>query len=241
MAKEAGKVAKVLLVEDNLNLAKIITEELNQAGFTMVLATDGLSALELNASEQPDLIILDWMLPKLDGIGVLEQIRRRAATPVLMLTARSEEADRIFGLNAGADDYLTKPFSTGELVARVSALLRRLALIKQILATDQNKTGQASLTRGALRLDTEARMAYLSDAALDLSPAEFDLLVLFLHNPGRAFSRAYLLDTIWGEEYVTGDRSIDNMILRLRKKLGAIGNDIETVWGIGYRLRAEAK
>lgn len=232
-------MAKLLLVEDNTNLAKIIIEALQQVGFEVTLATDGLSALELNASLKPDLIILDWMLPKLDGIGVLEQIRQHAATPVLMLTARSEEADRIFGLNAGADDYLTKPFSTGELVARVMALLRRLELIKQILATDQAKTVGGILARGPLRLDSGSRLAYLSGDQLDLSQTEFDLLHLFLRNPGRAFSRSYLLDTIWGEGYVAGDRSIDNMILRLRKKLGALGNDIETVWGIGYRLRAE--
>lgn len=232
-------MAKLLLVEDHTNLAKIIIEALQQVGFEVTLATDGLNALELNASLHPDLIILDWMLPKLDGIGVLEQIRQRAATPVLMLTARSEEADRIFGLNSGADDYLTKPFSTGELVARVMALLRRMELIKQILATDQAKTAIGILTRGSLRLDSGARLAYLSGDQLDLSQTEFDLLHLFLRNPGRAFSRSYLLDTIWGEGYVAGDRSIDNMILRLRKKLSTFGNDIETVWGIGYRLRAE--
>jgi DNA-binding response OmpR family regulator len=234
-------LAKLLLVEDNLTLAKIIAEGLNQAGFEVVQAADGLSALELNAREQPDLIILDWMLPKLDGIGVLQQIRQRSATPVLMLTARDEEADRIFGLNAGADDYLTKPFSTGELLARVQALLRRMELIRQILAGDRGKSAAAPLLRGPLRLDGEARLAYLNGDPVDLSSAEFDLLHLFLRNPGRAFSRAYLLDTIWGEGYVAGDRSIDNMILRLRKKLGNIGNEIETVWGIGYRLRAEQK
>lgn len=236
-------MAKLLLVEDNLNLAKIIGEELAQAGFTVVQAADGLSALELNAREQPDLIILDWMLPKLDGIGVLQQIRQRSATPVLMLTARDEEADRIFGLNAGADDYLTKPFSTGELVARVQALLRRLELIKQILAGDRGQPPEAAapLVHGPLRLDSAARLAYLNGEPTDLSSAEFDLLHLFLRNPGRAFSRSYLLDTIWGEDYVAGDRSIDNMVLRLRKKLGKVGNEIETVWGIGYRLRAEQK
>ncbi|MBN9389959.1 MAG: response regulator transcription factor [Chloroflexi bacterium] len=239
-------MAKLLLVEDNLNLAKIIAEELAQAGFKVSQAADGLSALELNAREQPDLIILDWMLPKLDGIGVLQQIRQRSATPVLMLTARDEEADRIFGLNAGADDYLTKPFSTGELVARVQALLRRMELIKQILAGDRGQVAGAAapvapLVHGPLRLDSEARLAYLNGDPVDLSSAEFDLLHLFLRNPGRAFSRSYLLDTIWGEDYVAGDRSIDNMVLRLRKKLGVVGNEIETVWGIGYRLRAEQK
>src|SRR6266566_3315414 len=139
-----------------------------------------------------------------------------------MLTARGEEADRVVGLELGADDYLTKPFSMRELVARVRALLRRAELVQQILKADST-AADGSLTRDLL----------------DLSPTEFSLLHLLLRSPGRAFSRTYLLDTVWGETYIGGDRSVDNTVLRLRKKLGPMGEAIETVWGIGYRLRPE--
>lgn len=234
---------KVLLVEDSYELAKIIVEALEGASFKVFLAGDGLRALELHAAEQPDIVILDWMLPKLDGIEVLRQIRRRAATPVLMLTARNEEIDRIYGLEVGADDYLTKPFSPAELIARTKAMLRRTELIRQLLQTDRSSQNRQQLQRAGLnlQLDAETYLAYLDGEALDLSRTEFDVLHLFLRNPGRAFSRAYLVDTLWGEEYSGGDRSVDNMILRLRKKLGALGSEIETVWGVGYRLKPEQR
>jgi DNA-binding response OmpR family regulator len=178
------------------------------------------------------------MLPKLDGLEALRQIRQSSATPVLMLTARDEEADRVIGLEVGADDYLTKPFSMRELMARVRALLRRIERVREILAAD--RAGSAAVINyGPLRLDPQAYQATLADESLDLTRTEFELLHLLLRNPGRAFSRAYLLDTVWGETYVIGDRSVDNAILRLRRKLGALGEAIETVWGVGYRLRRE--
>jgi DNA-binding response OmpR family regulator len=152
-----------------------------------------------------------------------------------MLTARSEEIDRVIGLEVGADDYLTKPFSMRELVARVRALLRRIAHVQRILEADrQPATG--AVRCGPLCLEPEAYAATLGNERLDLTRTEFDLLHLLMRNPGRAFSRSYLLDAVWGENYVTGDRSVDNAILRLRKKLGDMGDAIETVWGVGYRL-----
>src|SRR5216684_2892120 len=175
----------ILLVEDAYDLAQVIIRELEASGYSILHASDGLTALQLHAKEQPALVILDWLLPKLDGLEVLRRLRQAAPTPVLMLTARGEEADRVVGLELGADDYLTK----------------------------------------------------LDSQPLDLSPTEFSLLHLLLRSPGRAFSRAYLLDTVWGETYIGGDRSVDNTVLRLRKKLGPLGEAIETVWGIGYRLR----
>ncbi|HEV2405959.1 MAG TPA: response regulator transcription factor, partial [Ktedonobacterales bacterium] len=135
-------------------------------------------------------------------------------------------------------DYLTKPFSMRELVARVRALLRRADLIRQTLTADRDDAGEP-LRRGALVLDPRAHAATLDGASIELSPTEFALLQLLLRSPGRAFSRAYLLDTVWQESYIGGDRSVDNVVLRLRKKLGAVGEEIETVWGIGYRLRPE--
>ena len=230
-------MAKILLVEDTPDLAQVIARELEAAGYDVIRAGDGLTALQLHAAHSPDLILLDWMLPKLDGLEVLRRLRRTSAVPVLMLTARGEETDRVVGLEVGADDYLTKPFSMRELIARVRAMLRRVEQIQQMLSADR-ANAETAIQRGALRLDPQAHLAILDGEPLDLSRTEFDLLHLLLRNPGRAFSRVYLLDTVWGETYVGGDRSVDNAMLRLRKKLGALGDDIETVWGVGYRLKA---
>jgi DNA-binding response OmpR family regulator len=228
----------ILLVEDAYDLAKMITGELEAEGYHVLHKCDGVSALQAHTTAQPNLVILDWMLPKLDGLEVLRRIRQTSPTPVLMLTARGQETDRVVGLELGADDYLTKPFSMRELIARVHAQLRRAQIIQQILQADQNKTG-VPLTYNRLHLNPESHLVTLDGVLLDLSPIEFALLYLFLRSPGRAFSRAYLLDTIWGEMYVGGDRSVDNTILRLRKKLGTMGEAIETVWGIGYKLQPE--
>jgi DNA-binding response OmpR family regulator len=230
----------ILVVEDAPELAPLVVRELHAAGFATLHAADGLTALEIHASTLPDAIILDWMLPKLDGLEVLRQLRRTAATPVLMLTARDDVADKVAGLEVGADDYLTKPFTMEELIARVRALLRRSELIRQTLSTDRSGAAE-TVVRGALRVDPEAHQATLEGMALDLSPTEFALLCLLLKSPGRAFSRAYLLDTLWQEAYIGGDRSVDNVVLRLRKKLGAMGDEIVTVWGVGYRLRPEER
>jgi DNA-binding response OmpR family regulator len=226
----------ILLVEDEADLARVVQRELDAAGYRVVRAADGLEAVRLHATQHPDLIILDWMLPKLNGLDVLREVRRSAATPVLMLTARSEEADRVIGLEVGADDYLTKPFSMRELVARVRALLRRMEQVRSLVHADRAEDGPP-LRRGALYVDPTRFIATLHDQPLDLTRTEFNLLYLLLRNPGRAFSRAYLLDTVWGEAYSSGDRAVDNAILRLRKKLGDLGDTIETVWGIGYRMK----
>lgn len=232
------EIAKILVVEDAVDLAQVIARELEAAGYQVFSSVDGLTALEMQAQHQPDLIILDWMLPGLDGLEVLRRIRQASAVPVLMLTARGEEMDRVIGLEVGADDYLTKPFSMRELVARVRALLRRLSHVEQIMAEDRRRD-TASIRYAGLALMPEAHLATLEGAPLELTRTEFELLHFLLRNPGRAFSRSYLLDAVWGEHYVTGDRSVDNAILRLRKKLGDLGEAIETVWGVGYRLMPE--
>ncbi len=229
----------ILLVEDAYELAQVIMRELEVSGYHVLHAGDGMAALHIHAAEQPALVILDWMLPKLDGLEVLRRLRQAAVTPVLMLTARGEETDRVVGLELGADDYLTKPFSMRELVARVRALLRRAELVQQILKDDATGTAEEALSYQMLHLDPQAHQARLESVPLDLSPTEFALLQLLLRSPGRAFSRAYLLDTVWGETYIGGDRSVDNTVLRLRKKLGPLGEAVETVWGVGYRLRPE--
>jgi DNA-binding response OmpR family regulator len=230
-------MATVLVVEDEEQLARLIQRELEVAGYRVRHAPDGASALRLFAADPPDVVVLDWMLPGIDGLEVLRRLRQRSAVPVLMLTARAEEVDRVIGLEIGADDYLTKPFGTRELVARVRALLRRQERIEEVLSADR-ETGTAPLRLGPFELDPVAHLARLDGAALDLTRTEFGLLHLLLRNRGRAFSRSYLRDAVWGEASFEGDRSVDNAILRLRKKLGPLGETIETVWGVGYRLRA---
>jgi DNA-binding response OmpR family regulator len=232
-------MATILLIEDEPDLARVLLRELEAAGYQVFHAADGWTALDLHGSRRPDLVILDWMLPGLDGLEVLRRIRRTSAVPVLMLTAKGEEIDRVMGLEVGADDYLSKPFSMRELMARVRALLRRIEHLQQILAEDRRKDPTV-LTYAGLILEPEAYHATLAGTPLELTRTEFDLLHFLLRNPGRAFSRAYLLDAVWGEHYITGDRSVDNAILRLRRKLGPLGQAIETVWGIGYRLLPES-
>ncbi len=226
----------ILIIEDAQDLAQVICRELETAGYAVRHAGEGTTGLQLFQSESPDLVILDWMLPGLDGLEVLRHIRQSSDAPVLMLTARGEEADRVIGLEVGADDYLVKPFSLRELIARVHALLRRIERVQEILAADR-RGDDTPITYGPLRLDPGGRAATLDGAPLDLTRTEFDLLYLFLRNPGRAFSRPYLLDTVWGESYIAGDRSVDNAVLRLRKKLGPLEECVETVWGVGYRLK----
>ena len=229
----------VLVVEDEMELARLVVRELEDAGYRVRHAPDGPTALRLVAERAPDLVVLDWMLPGMDGLEVLRRLRQTSAVPVLMLTARAEEVDRVVGLEVGADAYLTKPFGTRELVARVRALLRRQERLQETLAADRAQ-GTAPLRLGPLELDPVAHTARLDGAPLDLTRTEFGLLHLLLRNRGRAFSRAYLRDAVWGEPQVEGDRSVDNAVLRLRRKLGPLGEAIETVWGIGYRFSAGA-
>jgi DNA-binding response OmpR family regulator len=232
-------VATILLVEDSVDLAIVIARELSNAGYKVEHVVDGLSAIEAHARLGPDLLILDWMLPKLDGLDVLRHIRQHAPTPILMLTARGEETDRVVGLEVGADDYLAKPFSMRELIARVHALLRRAEVFRKMLAADRAADQHEMLRYGSLDLNVAAHRATIDGASLDLSRSEFALLAVLLRNPGRVFSRSYLLETIWNESAPGGDRSIDNIVLRLRKKLAEIGDVIETIWGVGYRLHQE--
>ena len=230
---------RALVVDDEPPLVKVVARYLEREGFEVATAGDGERAVELARELAPDVIVLDLMLPGIDGIEACRRIRAFSDAYIVMLTARVEEIDRIVGLSTGADDYVTKPFSPGELMARVRAMLRRAELIRQTVREDRQATAGETLTRGMLRLDTAAHQATLDGQPLDLSPTEFALLHLLLRSPGRAFSRAYLLETVWREAYIGGDRSVDNVVLRLRKKLGPLGDEIETVWGIGYRLRPE--
>jgi DNA-binding response OmpR family regulator len=221
-------MATILLVEDEIKLAQVIIQELEINGYRLLHAKDGYTALRLHEKNKPDLIVLDWMIPLLDGLEVLRRLREVSSTPVLMLTCRSEEVDRVLGLELGADDYLTKPFSLRELAARVRALLRRVERVQQIVTHDREQS-TTCLAYQNLSLEPEQHQAKVGDQPVDLTPIEFNLLYLLLRNPGRIFSRTYLLETVWGESYVEGSRSVDNTILRLRKKMGDMADVIETV------------
>jgi DNA-binding response OmpR family regulator len=225
----------ILLVEDTRELAQLIQAELESNNYAVTHAEDGEQALQLFLVTKPNLVILDWMLPKVDGLEVLRCIRKTSAVPVLMLTARREETDRVIGLEVGADDYLTKPFGMRELIARVHALLRRSELIQSVLTSDRTNQ-EGSFSCGQLQLDPSAFSVTLNGTPLELTRTEFNLLSLLARNPGRTFSRNYLLETIWGGTYISGDRSVDNAVLRLRRKLESLGDSIEAVWGIGYRF-----
>jgi DNA-binding response OmpR family regulator len=226
----------LLLVEDEIKLAEIIQRELESAGYRVWHAPDGEQALQLFQRLSPDLVILDWMLPEMNGLDVLRQIRTRSAVPVLMLTARGDPADRVVGLEVGADDYLVKPFHLPELVARARALLRRAARIREMLEIDQTR-GEALLQYDRLLLNPQDYSCTLEGQALELTPIEFELLSLLLSHPGRTFNRIYLMETVWKSAFIEGDRAVDNAVLRLRKKLGSMGERLETVRGMGYRMQ----
>ncbi len=227
---------RLLVIEDSADLAALIRAELEGAGFEVRVCADGPSGLAAFLQSAPECILLDWMLPGMDGLEVLRRIRQNSAVPVLMLTARGDEVDRVIGLEVGADDYLPKPFGMRELVARVRALLRRAERVQEFLEADRQ--GEQGILRWhEVEMDPQGYSALLSGESLDLTRTEFDLLRLFVSNPGRTFSRSYLCETVWGQPYLDGDRSVDNAMLRLRKKLGQLGEAIETVWGVGYRLK----
>lgn len=243
-------MATILVVEDEAPLNNLIRGHLEADGHTVLQAFDGPTALELVEAKAPQLLLLDWMLPGLDGLAVCRQVRQTHLIPIIMLTARNEEIDRVLGLEVGADDYISKPFSMRELMARVRAMLRRVALDSQAAgaggagsasASQGSSAGAAGLqndvvSRGPLRVDTASRSATLDGVELELTPKEYELLVLFAAHPGRAFSREYLLKTIWGYDFDGFDRTVDTHITRLRKKLGPLGEKIATVWSVGYRF-----
>ncbi|HNP74477.1 MAG TPA: response regulator transcription factor [Kouleothrix sp.] len=224
-------MATILIVEDEHELAALLRRQLEAEGHQVLVAHDGPSGLMLAAQGQPDLIILDWMLPGLDGLAVCRRLRERSIVPILMLTARSEEADRVLGLEVGADDYLVKPFSLRELMARVRAILRRAELLRRA-----ERGAEGPIALGGLQIDPLARRVQVAGEPVDLTVKEYDLLLILARHPGRSFSRAYLLDQVWGEDYDGGDRTVDTHIVRLRRKLGDMGERISTVWGVGYRL-----
>jgi DNA-binding response OmpR family regulator len=241
-AAEAA-AARVLVVDDDPTVSEVVTGYLTRAGHAVDHAADGPAALERAAAHWPDLVVLDLMLPGMDGLEVCRRMRERGPVPVIMLTARGDEDDRILGLEVGADDYVTKPFSPRELVLRVESVLRRSRLSSSAGASGSSGTRQAAgevLAAGGLSVEPEARRAAKAGLELALTVREFDLLTYFLRYPGRAFSREELMREVWGWDF--GDLS--TVTVHVRRLRGKIEDDparprlIQTVWGVGYRFDA---
>jgi len=221
---------KILIVEDDLTLQETIVYNLENEGHTVFSTTDGRAALEMARNHTPDVIVLDVMLPGLDGLSVCRILRRETDAPIILLTARSGEMDKIIGLDAGADDYITKPFSLGEFLARIRAALRR---------HQRERPAADSLEAAGLRVDLIGRRVQKDGQNLSLTHKEFDLLVILMRNAGAVLSRDLLLTKVWGYDYVGGTRTVDVHIRWLREKIEADPANphlIQTIRGIGYRF-----
>ena len=226
----------VLVVEDEVDLNNLIRDQLVGAGHSVEQAFDGGSAVAAIEKSVPDLVLLDWMLPDLDGLTVCRRIRERHVMPVIMLTARTDEIDRVLGLEVGADDYVTKPFSMRELLARVRANLRRVELDARPTDGTGAEGNRETIQFSGLVVDPTAHAASVDGNPLDLTPKEFQLLHLFAANPGRAFSREFLIERVWNGDFDGYDRAVETHVTRLRRKLGRLGEHVQTVWGVGYRF-----
>lgn len=226
-------MSTVLVVDDEQQIAQIARDYLQHAGYAVIVASDGPAALSLARARQPDLVVLDLALPGLDGVEVARTLRRESNVPIIMLTARVEEADRLLGLELGADDYITKPFSPRELVARVKAVLRRVDTRAASSATEETLLRVADLT-----LDVPRMKATRRGTPIDLTPTEFQLLATLARQPGRIFTRAQLLDAVRGMEVDSFERAIDAHVKNIRRKLEVDSRKpryLLTVYGMGYK------
>ena len=224
----ATQVQTVLVVEDESSIASFVALYLKNAGYKVRTVGTGEAALERLANERPDLVVLDLMLPDLDGIEVCRRIRKSSEVPILMLTARDEDVDKIIGLEVGADDYLTKPFNPRELVARVKSILRRSGPERRELQTRQ-------ITHGKLEIDAGRREVQVGGEEIQLAPKEFDLLWELLDHRGLVLTRDQLLERVWGYTFAGDTRTVDVHVRQLRRKLGE-ASPIVTVWGVGYKV-----
>ena len=224
----AAVAPTILVVEDESSIASFVALYLKNAGYTVRTASTGNEALTLAASEQPALIVLDLMLPDLDGIEVCKRIRQDSDVPILMLTARDEDVDKIIGLEVGADDYLTKPFNPRELVARIRSILRRAA-------PERRERESETIQHGDLVIDAGRREVKVGEQEIQLAPKEFDLLWELLDHRGLVLTRDQLLERVWGYTFAGDTRTVDVHVRQLRRKLGD-ASPIVTVWGVGYKV-----
>ena len=230
----SGSTPRILLVDDEHSIQKLLAYPLRKEGYEVVSALDGQEALDRLRDDAFDLVVLDLMLPEVDGFEVCRQLRARSAVPIIMLTAKAEEIDKVLGLELGADDYITKPFSVREFRSRVKAVLRRAEMVR----TDEPL--EEPLERGDLRIDFEKRQVEMRGEAVRLTYVEFEILAALARSPGRVFSRSMLLERIWGDAAYRDPRTVDVHIRHLREKLEADPKHPElifTVRGVGYRFR----
>ncbi|NMC27752.1 MAG: response regulator transcription factor [Syntrophomonadaceae bacterium] len=218
----------ILIADDEARMRKLVSDFLRQAGFVTFEASNGKQALEIFADNNIDLLILDVMMPEYDGWAVCREIRKDSPVPIIMLTARGEEADELFGFDLGADEYISKPFSPRILVARVQSLLKRAG----------QKVALPPRIMGGLEIDETAHYVYADNKPIDLTPKEFELLVYMADNAGRALSREQILNAVWNYDYFGDIRTVDAHIKNLRLKMGSLGSYIQTVRGVGYRFEA---
>jgi DNA-binding response OmpR family regulator len=226
--------SRILVVDDEPSVTDLLAYNLRKASYEVLVAADGRTALNLARQSSPDLILLDLMLPEIDGLDLCRELRKTSPVPIIMITARGEEIDRVVGLEMGADDYVVKPFSVRELLARIKAVLRRAQ-------PSESDTEPAHVLRGPgdLQMDSERRTATIGGQPIELTRLEFDLLYLLLRESGRVLTRESLLQQAWGYDYVGDTRAVDSAIKRLRARLRAVApqaDAIEAVRGIGYKL-----
>ena len=223
----------ILVVDDEEHIRELVRLYLEKEGFTVALAADGEEAVQKVKQLSPLLVILDLMLPKLDGWDVCREVRKFTETPIIMLTAKGEEFDKVLGLELGADDYLTKPFSPRELVARVKAILRRAF-------ADEPSHNEDSISYPGLTINQSSREVHVDGKEATLTPKEFDLLWFIAKNPGKVFTREQLLTAVWGYDYYGDLRTVDTHVKRLREKVEREGNEtpprVKTIWGVGYKF-----
>ncbi len=224
----------ILIVDDEPAVTDLLEYNLKKAGYAVLTASDGLQALQTARTSQVDMILLDVMIPEMDGMDVCRELRKSCATPIIMITARGEEVDRVVGLELGADDYICKPFSIRELLARIKAVLRRSQLRE-----DSRKESAVIYGPAGLVINTETRAVTVAGTPVTLTKLEFDVLTALCRAAGRVLTREYLLEQVWGYDFTGGDRAVDSTVKRLRARLRAVSPEadgIETVRGLGYRM-----
>ena len=220
---------KILIIEDDPDTSRLVGLYLQRDGHRVLSASDGVDGLRQAREAKPDLVVLDLMLPGMSGMDICRELRDESAVPIVMLTARVEEADMLGGLESGADDYVTKPFSPRVLVARIKAVLRRTA-------REALERGPGEISHGDVTLDLERRSARVAGEPVQLTPTEFRLLSMFMREPGRTFTRDQIIDRVFGYDFDGYDRTVDAHVANLRRRLGANAKHVHTVYGVGYRF-----
>lgn len=227
-------MVKVLIVDDNEQITSILAEYAKKEGYMPIVATDGEEALQKFKNENPDILLLDVMMPKIDGFSVCRQIRKSSNVPIIMITARGEDFEKIMGLEIGADDYIVKPFSPGEVMARIKAIMRRIKSYKQ---------EQQIFAYGNLKINLDDYTASVDDKVLPLTKKEIEILWTLATYKDKVFSRDNLLNKLWGYDYFGDSRTVDSHIKRLRAKIDTVSHDnweIKTIWGVGYKFEVKA-